>query len=307
MKVFISSVIRTMTPERDVVDKAIRRLGHDPVRSEELVAGPGSARETIYRLIAESDLMILLLGRDYGAIQQSDLSATHDEFNIALEAGCRVIAAIRQDDQPDARQRAFINQVQEWETGVVTQNFAKLDDLDSLVTQAIRNHEDQGSGSKMDSSEMNNRAARGLGDSFVGKVAPSRVNMGFAPGPRSPGLIDPAVMESQQLVRKVEQVAAEFQLSSCGTGTKVSVDNPSGALKLRMCDWCSLTLHPDCTLYVETELPKPEGFIPVLIEDDVRDTVKRCIGAFQSLAARLDVRRLLTHVSIPSPTAHTPT
>lgn len=97
-KVFISSLITGFEAQRNAVREAIVTLGHQAIRAEDFGVRPDSPQRACLGELRESDLVILIIGVRYGAIQPgSGLSATHEEFREAaatkpvlvfVEEGC---------------------------------------------------------------------------------------------------------------------------------------------------------------------------------------------------------------------------
>ena len=56
-------------------------LDHEEVIAEQFPALPNSPQSACLASVREADAMILILGERYGAIQESGLSATQEEYN----------------------------------------------------------------------------------------------------------------------------------------------------------------------------------------------------------------------------------
>jgi hypothetical protein len=81
MKIFISSVISGFEDLRAAAALAIRSLGHEPVIAENFDAALVSPRVACLGGVREADLVVLILGKSYGAVQtNSGISATHEEW-----------------------------------------------------------------------------------------------------------------------------------------------------------------------------------------------------------------------------------
>lgn len=83
MKIFLSSLISGMEPIRAVARQVVTTLRHDPVMAEDFGARPMSPQIACLSGVRESDLVILILGEHYGAVQPSGISATHEEYREA--------------------------------------------------------------------------------------------------------------------------------------------------------------------------------------------------------------------------------
>ena len=89
MKVFVSSLIGGYESYRDAVVEAAEMLGHTVLRAEDLGATPASPQQACLGLVRDSDVVVLLIGEHYGAVQPSGLSATHEEYREAHASGSR--------------------------------------------------------------------------------------------------------------------------------------------------------------------------------------------------------------------------
>lgn len=140
MKVFISSLITGMEPLRSAAREAVEQLGHEPVMAEDFGAQPQSPQVTCLSGVRKSGLVILILGAEYGLPQASGLSATHEEYREAKEL-CPVIAFIEEGVSRDAKQTAFVREVQNWESGLFRDGFSGADQLRRLITRRLHDWE----------------------------------------------------------------------------------------------------------------------------------------------------------------------
>jgi hypothetical protein len=79
VNVFISSVIVGMEGQRNAAKEAIELLGHRVVQAEQMAASPSAPKKACLQAAREADVVVLLMGGSYGAIQPSGRSATHEE------------------------------------------------------------------------------------------------------------------------------------------------------------------------------------------------------------------------------------
>ena len=144
MRVFISSVIKGMEGFREVVTQAIVALGHEPVGAEDFNASPDSPRVACLEKLRESEAMVLILGKRYGAKQTSGLSATHEEYKEAREAQKPVLVMVQQNVDREPLQQDFVQKVQDWETGHYTPTFDTREELLLETVAALRQLESRG-------------------------------------------------------------------------------------------------------------------------------------------------------------------
>ena len=69
LQVFISSTYENLKAERQAAVMAILEFGHIPAGMELFAAGDAEQLKVIKRWIDESDVFLLILGREYGSIE----------------------------------------------------------------------------------------------------------------------------------------------------------------------------------------------------------------------------------------------
>ena len=105
-----------MEQYRDLVAEAVQSLGHEVIRAEDFGSLPDSPQSACLSGVRRADVVVLLMGARYGAIQNSGNSATHEEYLEALER-CPVLVMVQEIEQRDDQQRQFLEEVQRWSTG----------------------------------------------------------------------------------------------------------------------------------------------------------------------------------------------
>ena len=141
MKVFVSSLISGFEPFRLVAKAAIQMLRHEPIMAEDFGARADSPQVACLQGVRDSELVVLVLGGRYGAVQPgSGLSATHEEFREARERK-PVLAFVQEDVQRDAEQETFIDEVQGWQTGYFRSGFKTAEELRDAVTRALHDYQ----------------------------------------------------------------------------------------------------------------------------------------------------------------------
>lgn len=144
MRVFISSVIDGMKDCRETVTQAIVALGHEVVRAEDLSASSDSPRVACLEKVRGSEAIVLILGKRYGVIQASGLSATHEEYSAAREAQKPVLVMVQQNVELELLQQEFVQEVQDWETGLYTDTFDTREQLLLKTVAALQQLESRG-------------------------------------------------------------------------------------------------------------------------------------------------------------------
>ena len=72
LRIFISSTMKDLQPERDAVEKAISTFRFETVRAETIGAQPLSSREACLEMARECDIYIGIYGGRYGWIPPGD-------------------------------------------------------------------------------------------------------------------------------------------------------------------------------------------------------------------------------------------
>ena len=85
MKAFVSSLITGMEAFRDAAREAVETARFVPVMAEDFGALPTTPQVACLAELRDSDVMVLMLGERYGAVQPSGLSATHEEWREAQD------------------------------------------------------------------------------------------------------------------------------------------------------------------------------------------------------------------------------
>lgn len=203
IKVFISSVISGYENVRAAVGEAITTLGHQVIRAEDFPASPSSPQRTCLAGVREAEVVILLIGERYGYLQESGLSATHEEYREARD-NKPVLAFIEQDVKWETEQEAFLQEVQSWTAGHYTKWFTTPKELQGLVTRALYEFALSNAAGPVDETEMLERAQE--------LVLPKRhdfvtgLSLIVVGGPRQQ-VIRPAELDNPNLLRRMKQEA----------------------------------------------------------------------------------------------------
>ena len=138
MRFFISSPMSGRYAQlREAAAGGIKTLGHEPLRAEDHQASPDSPQAACLADVRSADAVVLILGPDYGSVQASGLSATHEEYREARNEAIPVLAFVEESTDPDTAQAEFISEVQDWEQGQYTGTFSNSDDLQSKIIRGL--------------------------------------------------------------------------------------------------------------------------------------------------------------------------
>ncbi len=123
--VFVSSVMATMTAEREAVRGAVEDLGGRVLLFERL-GGRDDDAQTAYLIgVRSSDIYVGILGDRYGKPEPTGYSPTHTEYNEAIKAGLRM-SVWATTGEMDGRQRDFLEEVRTFHT---TGSYSSPDEL----------------------------------------------------------------------------------------------------------------------------------------------------------------------------------
>jgi hypothetical protein len=99
-RVFVSSVMSELGPERQAASEAIRRIGGRSVMFEEFGGRDADPEDAYLGEVETSHIYLGILGRRYGKPLTSRFSATHTEYLHAEKCGLRIaVWALRTDDR----------------------------------------------------------------------------------------------------------------------------------------------------------------------------------------------------------------
>jgi hypothetical protein len=221
MKVFISSLIRGQEAFRDAAASAVANLRHTPVRAEDFGATPNSPQQACLAEVRDADVLLLILGAEYGAVQSSGLSATHEEYREARDT-TPVLVFTQDGIEPERRQAEFIREVRGWEHGHFTAGFSDASELRDKVMRAIYDYALANEAAPLDHAELVDRA-QGLLPTALHSGGPGLI-LAVASGPLR-SVLRPAELDENVLGRFLlaEALTGSDSVLSPAIGTEVSV------------------------------------------------------------------------------------
>lgn len=299
MKVFVSSLIGGYEVYRSAVVEAAQMLGHTVLRAEDLGATSASPQQACLGLVRESDVVVLLVGERYGVLQPSGLSATHEEYREARERK-PVLVFVEELVTRDARQDAFLSEVQDWSTGHFRSSFADPATLKTAVVQGLHEHELALSSGSFDQAECAERA-RGLlpSGSRVFGSGP-QLTVAVAAGPHQQ-VIRPTELNDAAFVAELQREAlfGPNPVLDRGEGTTESIRGTQLTLHQ---DHAEIALDQAGSLRISATLRTNRGqrevAMPAIIHEDVQGFVGSAIAYAGWVLDRIDPLRRLTDVVI---------
>ena len=135
-RVFLSSVVRGFTAERQAARDAVLLLRQSPVMAEDFGAQSLSPRRACLEAVRTSDVFVALLGLRYGSVIPSlGISVSEEEYLEARRLEKDMLCFVEAGVRADPRQALFIKRVQDYESGFLTGRF---DSASTLKDQLIR-------------------------------------------------------------------------------------------------------------------------------------------------------------------------
>ena len=130
--IFVSSVMQNYADRRAAARQVLQELGIEAVFAEDFAAGPVHPRAQIMQSIQECDALLGIHGPRYGWDKsQSGLSPTEEEYDYARGLWKPIYAFVDRMEAGaiDARQQKFLEKVQNWDAGVMRNEFRSLAEL----------------------------------------------------------------------------------------------------------------------------------------------------------------------------------
>lgn len=276
MKAFVSSVIKGLEKEREVVANAATTLDFEVLRSEDFGALESSSQEACLRGVREADVVLLILGERYGRPQSSGRSATHEEY---LEARERkpILAFVQEGVVPEDAQATLMREVEGWENGVSTARFRDSEDLAVKATQALHRFAVRSNASVPDPAEALARA-----ESFVASMANVSVPVvlvavaGTTPHP----IVRPSTLDDQKFQKAIMREAQYGEPPVLCSGEGVECRITGHVLRIEQTNG-QVLLSEDGSIAIIRPTRGNErgrmGWMPVLIEEDLGDAIRDCL------------------------------
>ncbi|MCK4357598.1 MAG: DUF4062 domain-containing protein [Candidatus Cloacimonetes bacterium] len=143
-KIFISSVQEEFKKERLVVKElitqnALLKKYFTVFLFEDLPAKSKSAQDIYLRNISKSDIMILILGKDYGKIGADNLSAIEKEYRKAVEKNLETLTFIKDVNNSDRDKRVLrlIKEIENPDKGYIYKTFDDNSQLKECIYNSL--------------------------------------------------------------------------------------------------------------------------------------------------------------------------
>ena len=137
-RVFLSSVIRDFTAERQAAREAVLLLRECPVMAEDFGARSLSPRHACLEAVRTCDVFVAIFGARYGTvISSSGISVSEEEFLEARRLGKDMLCFVQAGIRSEAPQASLVQRVQDYESGLLTGRFDSAALLKDLLTRSL--------------------------------------------------------------------------------------------------------------------------------------------------------------------------
>ncbi len=284
---------------RSAAIAAVSSLGHEPVTAEAFSAGVSSPRVACLHGVRGADLVVLILGSDYGTVQSpSGLSATHEEYREAKELR-PVIAFVQEGVERVAAQAQFVSEVQDWSGGLFRGSFRSPEELRAAVTQAIHRMEMSAATAPVDAGEMLARALEWIpreNRNFIGRGGPL-FHLAVVGGPAQT-ILRPVEIERPEFARTLLREATYGANPIFDPAHGSNQSNVSGALQLTQETGAALVIDERGAIRVSAQIEPNAGMLGALIEENVADAVSRALAFSHEVLTRIDETERLSRIAI---------
>ncbi|MGB8477996.1 MAG: DUF4062 domain-containing protein [Acidobacteriaceae bacterium] len=297
MRVFISSLISGMGPIRSAAREVVTTLRGEPVMAEDFGAQPHSPQIACLTGLRRSDLVVLILGEQYGALQPSALSATHEEYREA-KGRKPVIAFVQEGVSRDPQQIEFVAEVQAWEGGLFRGSFSTPADLRILLTRALHDYELANAVGPVDHKDLVARAVAALPAERRGySSSGATVALSVSGGPTQ-SIIRPIELEKPALADALHQKAlfGERRLFDLSKGVDRRINR--NTLVISQAENTQVSLNEQGTVFVTIPIRQTGRMNMELIYESVQEQIADALEYCCWLFDHVDPTQRLTHIAV---------
>jgi hypothetical protein len=297
MRVFISSLISGMETIRASASEAVTTLRNEPVMAEDFGAQPNSPQIACLKGLRQADLVALILGEHYGAIQPSGLSATHEEYREA-KGKKPVIAFVQDGISPDPQQAAFIKEVQGWEGGLFRGSFTAPSDLKIALTRALYDYALTTAVGPVDQEDLVRRAELFLPKERRGfSSSNATLNLAVAGGPRQ-SVLRPIEIENPVLADAIHQEALFGANRVFDPSAGVARELEDETLVLKQERGTQIAVNEEGSVFISIPVRESSRTMPELVHEFVQSQCAIALGFATWLLDHIDPTQRLSHVAV---------
>jgi Domain of unknown function (DUF4062) len=246
--------------------------------------------------VRQSDLVVLILGEHYGAVQPSGLSATHEEYRDA-KGRKPVIAFVEEGISRDPQQIDFVAEVQAWEGGLFRGGFSTVSDLRISLTRALHDYELANAVGPVDHGEIVARALAMLPSERRGYSSEgATLNLSVAGGPAQ-SIIRPIELEKPALADALHQKAlfGERRIFDLSMGADRRIDGDT--LVISQERHAQVALNEQGTVLVVIPIRRTGRMSTELIYESVQEQIADALEYSAWVFDHIDSTQRLTHVA----------
>ena len=297
MKVFVSPLISGMEPLRAAARAAITTLRHEPIMAEDFGASPNSPQIACLSGLRDAEVVVLILGPGYGAVQDSGLSATHEEYEEA-KGQKSVFAFVQEGVNHEPQEADFVREVQGWESGLFRSGFRTAEDLRQAVTRALYDYAIANATGPINQVEMTQRAIALLPTERRGYYSgTASLNLAVAGGPRQ-SILRPVEIEKDTLANALMQRAmfGDPRLFDISLGAQQGMEGD--VLVLGQDRGVQITLNEQGSVCISVPIERSSRMMPEIIYEVVQGQLAGALGYASWVLDLIDSTQRLTHVAI---------
>jgi hypothetical protein len=249
--------------------------------------------------VREADLVVLILGEAYGAVQPiSGVSATHEEWREAQDRR-PVVAFVQDGVTREPLQDVFVREVQDWTGGLFRGGFRDADDLRDKVTRAIHRLELTNAAAAVDSGEMLLEAQSLIPreDRGFTRMTGALLHLAVVGGPAQT-ILRPVEIERPELARLLmrDGTYGDHPVFDPAQGIKNALRD--GALRLYQDNGAAIVLNERGSVRLTVPISRGSGMLGALIEENVADALNRGLGRAGGILNEIDDAQRLSRLVI---------
>lgn len=303
MKVFISSLISGFQAQRKAVRRSIETLRYEAVMAEDFGAQPNSPQVACLQGLRTADVMVLILGEEYGAVQAgSGFSATHEEYREARETK-PILAFVQEGTKPGPEQSGFIAEVQGWEGGLFRGGFTDAEDLQASIIRALHDVTLANATGPIDEQEIVGRAISLLPKQNRNSAEGPFLDVAVSGGPTQQ-LLRPVQMEAADLAARLQQDAmfGPNRFFDRTVGTDIGFDGADVMLAQQRDTMLRLDERGSLGMRLRLDEDRRDrdniGGLPAIIEESVQQCIATALGFAADQLDHIDKTERVTHIAI---------
>lgn len=294
MKIFVSSVITGFEPYRDAACAAIKALGYEVIRAEDFEASTKSPQVACLSGVRDADIVVLLIGSRYGSTQAAGKSATHEEYDEA-KGRKPLLVFVQEKVELEPEQAAFRQEVERWSGGSLWKGFGNPEELRARVTQAVHKYSLSIARGQIDEKELLNRAEEQVPREARRNSGALVVSLSWGPKQQ---VLRPRELEDPSLATALHREARfglhaffdEYEKAEVGMkGEVLSLEQ--GEREFQLDELGSMVFQVPA-------LRRERDAWRWIIEEDLAESLERCLRFANQLLQTIDGTERLTHAAI---------